>query len=289
MEPSDLPLPSALWAALLSRVPLPILQTLGVFLVHEAAYWLAYLPFYLLSLSASFDRYLLQPRSSPPSRASLRNCLAAVARTHVFLVLPVVAVTHPLLDLAGATSSVRALPTFARLAAQLVFFFVLEDALFYFGHRALHTPWMYRNIHAVHHTHSAPFGIAAEYAHPVEVVFLGLSTIIPPLLVAPHLFTLYVYMVLRAFQTVECHSGYDLPVSPRHWIPGYGGARFHDHHHRIHSGNLSSTFIWMDWIAGTDLAYRDWEIKELKKEAAGIKKPDIAPARTSRQQSCKAT
>lgn len=255
------------WGALVAAVPDYYLKTAGTFLAHEAAYWLCFLPFLAADCVPALARYRLQP-ARPMTRPALLNCLRSVLLTHLLLVAPIVAATHPLLDLMGTTADPAALPGVGVVAAQLVFFFVLEDCLFYFGHRALHTPWLYRNVHAVHHTHSAPFGAAAEYAHPAEVLFLGASTIVPPLLVGPHLFTLFCYLFLRGLQTVECHSGYDLPWSPNKWIPGYGGARFHDHHHRIHSGNLSSTFVWMDWLAGTDAAYRDWERKQAKKAAA---------------------
>lgn len=278
---ADLPGVARGWAALVSAVPDAALKVGGVFLVHELAYWAAYLPFALLDASPSFARYRLQP-AAPRGGAPAAACVARVLATHALLVAPIVAATHPLLAWAGTTADPAALPRAATVAAQLVFFFVLEDALFYFGHRALHTPWLYRRVHAVHHTHAAPFGAAAEYAHPAEVLFLGASTIVPPLLVGPHLFTLLCYLVLRAVQTVECHSGYDLPVSPRRWIPGYGGARFHDHHHRMHSGNLSSTFVWMDWLAGTDAGYRDWERKQARKQAladaAAAKKAEAAVA-----------
>jgi methylsterol monooxygenase len=33
----------------------------------------------------------------------------------------------------------------------------------------------------VHHTYSAPFGLAAEYAHPIEVLVLGAGTVLAPL------------------------------------------------------------------------------------------------------------
>jgi plant 4alpha-monomethylsterol monooxygenase len=255
------------WTALVTAVPDRHLKVAGTFLVHELAYWAAFVPFLLFDAVPALARYKLQPKR-PMTRAALAHCAATVLRTHIFLVAPIVAATHPLLDLMGTTSDPARLPPLQTVFAQLAFFFVLEDALFYFGHRALHTPYLYRKVHSVHHTHSAPFGVAAEYAHPAEVLFLGASTIVPPLLVGPHLFTLFCYLALRAFQTVECHSGYDLPWSPNKWIPGYGGARFHDHHHRIHSGNLSSTFVWMDWLAGTDAAYRDWERKQARNEAA---------------------
>jgi hypothetical protein len=69
------------------------------------------------------------------------------------------------------------------------------------------------------HEFSAPFGLAAEYAHPLEVLILGTGTIGGPLLMAMasqtifpqtslHIITVYIWIVLRLFQAVEAHSGY---------------------------------------------------------------------------------
>lgn len=65
---------------------------------------------------------------------------------------------------------------------QIALFFVLEDAWHYFAHRLLHHRLLYKHIHKLHHEFSAPFGLAAEYAHPIEVMVLGLGTVGSPLL-----------------------------------------------------------------------------------------------------------
>lgn len=245
------------WSLLVSSVPERTLKTLVTFFVHELFFWGSFLPFLLADRLRYFDRWRLQPDkvAGPPV---VTACFLRVALNHLCLVLPIIIVTHPVYDLLGSSHTVSTLPTLSTMLLQLAFFFVAEDIAFYWGHRALHTPWLYKNIHAVHHEHAAPFGIAAEYAHPAEVLFLGFATFIGPFLVGPHLLTLYAWLALRCMQTVECHSGYDFPWSVNRWFPLYGGAEFHDHHHRTFSGNYASTFIWVDWLMGTDKAYRGW-------------------------------
>ncbi|KAK4693637.1 hypothetical protein P7C71_g3798, partial [Lecanoromycetidae sp. Uapishka_2] len=58
---------------------------------------------------------------------------------------------------------------------QIAVFFVIEDTWHYWSHRALHWGPLYKNIHKIHHQYSAPFGMAAEYASPIEVMILGLG------------------------------------------------------------------------------------------------------------------
>ncbi|MCH88842.1 sterol 4-alpha-methyl-oxidase [Trifolium medium] len=113
--------------------------------------------------------------------------------------------------------------------------------------------------------YATPFGLTSEYAHPAEILFLGFATIFGPAITGPHLITLWLWMVLRVLETVEAHSGYHFPWSPSNFFPLYGGADFHDYHHRLlytKSGNYSSTFTYMDRIFGTDVGYR--KLKALK-------------------------
>jgi methylsterol monooxygenase len=81
------------------------------------------------------------------------------------------------------------------------------------AHQALHTGVLYKHIHKLHHKYSAPFGLAAEYAHPAEVFILGTGTIAGPILYCwytrnLHIFTVYVWITLRLFQAIDAHSGY---------------------------------------------------------------------------------
>ncbi|KAG9138415.1 hypothetical protein Leryth_021068 [Lithospermum erythrorhizon] len=151
------------------------------------------------------------------------------------------------------------------MSTQILFYFILEDFVFYWGHRFLHTKWLYKHVHSVHHEYATPFGLTSEYAHPAEILFLGFATIAGPAITGPHLITLWLWMVLRVIETVEAHCGYHFPWSLSNFLPLYGGADFHDYHHRLlytKSGNYSSTFVYMDWIFGTDKGYR--KLKALK-------------------------
>ena len=81
------------------------------------------------------------------------------------------------------------------------------------AHQALHTGILYKHIHKIHHKYSAPFGLAAEFAHPAEVFILGTGTLLGPLLYCYftqnlHIFTVYIWITLRLFQAIDAHSGY---------------------------------------------------------------------------------
>ena len=62
-------------------------------------------------------------------------------------------------------------PSWQTIAGQVALFFIFEDAFHFFAHQALHWGPLYKHIHKIHHKYSAPFGLAAEYAHPAEVLY----------------------------------------------------------------------------------------------------------------------
>ena len=113
-------------------------------------------------------------------------------------------------------------PPIQTMIFQIVLFFIYEDAWHYITHQMLHYGPLYRRIHKLHHRYSAPFGLAAEYAHPLEILILGGGTISGPILYAWaaktwfadhwagdfHILSMYTWIVLRLFQAVDAHSGY---------------------------------------------------------------------------------
>jgi sterol desaturase/sphingolipid hydroxylase (fatty acid hydroxylase superfamily) len=124
----------------------------------------------------------------------------------------------------------------------------------------LHLPSIYPRIHKIHHEFAAPTGLAAEYAHPVETFFTGVGTVLGPLLFARHLLSVWVFLFLRLWETVDDHSGYDLPWNVTKLIPFWAGSHHHDFHHRTatgqRAGNFASVFTVWDRVFGTDGDYR---------------------------------
>lgn len=144
------------------------------------------------------------------------------------------------------------------MAYQIAIFFVLEDAWHYWFHRALHTPMLYKKVHKLHHQYSAPFGLAAEYASPIEVAILAFGSVGVPVVFAAvtgnlHVLTMYTWIVLRLFQAIDAHSGYEFPWSLHHILPFWAGADHHDVHHEKFLGNYASSFRWWDACLGTSI------------------------------------
>ncbi|EFJ25588.1 hypothetical protein SELMODRAFT_173304 [Selaginella moellendorffii] len=249
------------------------LVTIGSFVLHEFVFFSFGLPYLFMEI-AGLRKYKIQNKVN--TYAAQVKCLVRLLFYHTCVNLPLMGASYPIFKYMGFTSKLP-LPSWKTVVFQILSYFILEDFIFYWGHRVLHTKWLYKHVHCVHHEYATPFGLTSEYAHPAEILFLGFATIFGPAITGPHLFTLWLWISLRVLETIEAHCGYDFPWSPSKFLPLYGGAEFHDYHHRLlytKSGNYSSTFTYMDWIFGTDIGYR--KLKALKEMGDEIPEPVVA-------------
>eukprot|EP01110_Echinostelium_bisporum_P009811 TRINITY_DN3417_c0_g1_i1.p1 TRINITY_DN3417_c0_g1~~TRINITY_DN3417_c0_g1_i1.p1 ORF type:complete len:278 (+),score=79.56 TRINITY_DN3417_c0_g1_i1:123-956(+) len=241
------------WRLLLDNFSEDTLITWGTLTVHEIFYVLMFIPFALADHIPGLEKYKVQPKKKntwPP----MWKCIKYLFFSHFVVQWSMMLLFRPVVLSLGLKAT-GDLPTWKELLPSVVLFYVIEDFYFYWVHRALHWGPFYKYIHKKHHDHQAPFGIAAEYAHPVETMVLGLGSLLGPMLLARHLLTVYVWLAFRIYQTLEAHSGYRFPWSITEYIPFWGGAHFHDFHHETFTGNYSSTFTYMDRLFGTDTAY----------------------------------
>lgn len=229
------------------------------FVLHEVVYFGRCLPWYILDKIPYFNKYKIQ-EAKMPSNEEQWECFKSVLTSHFLVEAIPIWFFHPLCQQIGILYSVP-FPSITEMAIQLAVFFVLEDAWHYWFHRGLHYGVFYKYIHKQHHRYAAPFGLAAEYAHPIEVALLGVGTVGIPIvwcLITKrlHLFTVCVWISLRLLQAVDSHSGYELPWSLHHLVPFWAGADHHDDHHRYFIGGYSSSFRWWDHFLQTEAGPR---------------------------------
>jgi 4-alpha-methyl-delta7-sterol-4alpha-methyl oxidase len=204
----------------------------------------------------SLRRFRIQ-RARPPADQKL--VLPSIGRWLVNnLVMTVVAVlTWPLLARTGLHAG--PLPPLWVALLSLVAFAYLDDVLFYAAHRTLHTPWLFRHVHAIHHRIRTPWAITGHYSHPLEYVITGSLALVGPALLGSHVGVLWAWIALRQWEAAEGHSGYDFPWSPTRLFPGSDGARHHDAHHAKVTGNYAGFFAHVDKLLGTlSRGYEPW-------------------------------
>eukprot|EP01012_Entosiphon_sulcatum_P044648 TRINITY_DN59435_c0_g1_i1.p1 TRINITY_DN59435_c0_g1~~TRINITY_DN59435_c0_g1_i1.p1 ORF type:complete len:269 (-),score=44.90 TRINITY_DN59435_c0_g1_i1:83-889(-) len=233
------------------------------FWAHVVGYLLLYLPWFIVERTPALQKYKIQPKRRPTPEMQL-HCLKGVLTQQFTGQLPLI-LGLPGLFLVMGHKYLDPLPEFTTIAWQCLVFLVLEDTWHYWNHRIIHSlPAVYQYVHKKHHEHHYPFGLTAEYASHSETLVLGLGTMMGPLIFKAHWVTMVIWMLVRDCETLDAHSGYDLPWSFHNWVPFWGGALYHDFHHSNFNGNYSATFTWWDKLCGTDGAFKQ-HIQKLKK------------------------
>ncbi|KAH7221827.1 fatty acid hydroxylase superfamily-domain-containing protein [Fusarium oxysporum] len=225
------------------------------FVLHELVYFGRCIPYMMMDYIPYFQQFRIQKQKVPTLKEQW-DCAAIVLISHFTAELPQIWFFHPVATYLGMDYGVPFPPVW-KMALQIAICFVMEDAWHYWFHRALHYGPLYKAIHKMHHTYSAPFGLAAEYASPIETALLGIGVVGCPVVLLAitgelHLFTMYTWIVLRLFQAIDSHSGYDFPWSLRHFLPVWAGAAHHDLHHEKFIGNYASSFRWWDYCLDTE-------------------------------------
>ncbi|KAI0618664.1 ERG3 Sterol desaturase [Pyrenophora tritici-repentis] len=226
------------------------------FVIHEALYYGRSLPWIIIDCIPFFNRYKIQQHKVPTAWEQTQ-CALLVLLSHFTVELPQIWLFHPMCQYFGLSTSVP-FPSVYKMAYQIAIFLVLEDTWHYWSHRAMHaSSFLYKNIHKIHHQYSAPFGLAAEYASPIEVMILGFGTVGVPIVFCAitkdlHILTMYVWIACRVFQAIDAHSGYEFPWSLHHFLPFWAGAEHHDVHHEKFIGNYASSFRWWDFVLDTE-------------------------------------
>jgi len=146
------------------------------------------------------------------------------------------------------------------LVSILVYLF-LHDSWFYWAHRWMHRPSVFKAAHAVHHASRPPTAWAAMSFHPWEAI--SGAILIPALMfiIPIHIGALGVVMLIATIMGVTNHMGWEM--FPRSWINGWFGRHFisashHEAHHRHYNCNYGLYFRFWDKLCGTDRGLANW-------------------------------
>lgn len=150
---------------------------------------------------------------------------------------------------------------------------VLNDAWFYFWHRLLHHPMLFRHVHAVHHRSVDVNPFSSYSFHWFEGMILG-GWVVPVILLVPiYLPMLGVLQVIGLANNVMSHLGYEflprwlLRVPLLRWI---NTSTFHNLHHTSFNGNYGLMFRFWDRLLGTELGnYESTFLGKYEKQDTG--------------------
>ena len=157
-------------------------------------------------------------------------------------------------------TDVHAYPLWYLPLSVLLYLFA-HDTWFYWTHRWMHRPAVFRRVHAVHHASRPPTAWAAMSFHPLEAIT---GAVVIPLLVFAipiHLAALGIVLAIMTFMGVTNHMGWE--VFPRVVWGGPLGAwlitaSHHQRHHDAYGCNFGLYFRFWDRLCGTDRGVGDF-------------------------------
>jgi ring-1,2-phenylacetyl-CoA epoxidase subunit PaaE len=133
----------------------------------------------------------------------------------------------------------------------------LDDTWFYWTHRALHTPKLYKRFHRTHHRSADPSPLTSFAFHPVEAIVINSGGVIIGLLLGVGAPVFVIFGWVSLFNNISGHLGHEW--APRFWhrIPLLGWktpSTHHNMHHEKVRGNYALYFTWWDRWMGTEFA-----------------------------------
>ena len=145
----------------------------------------------------------------------------------------------------------------AWLVLSLPLLVIWHDTYFYWTHCLLHTRWLLRRVHFVHHRSRHPSPFAAYAFHPVEALLNGLVMLLALLLVPLNGYVLVTFGILEMMRAAYSHATVEtMPRGfARHWFWGRFVTTTHHHlHHEAVRGNYALWFTWWDRWCATERA-----------------------------------
>ncbi len=134
---------------------------------------------------------------------------------------------------------------------------LVHDTYYYFAHRFMHHPRLFRHVHMLHHRFGNPTPFASYAFHPwealIEVAWFGPLVFLLPI----HPAAFGIYVVLLTLLNVVSHLGYEFyPALVARW---FITSTHHNMHHSGSRGHYMLYFNLWDRLLGTNMP--DYEAK----------------------------
>jgi sterol desaturase/sphingolipid hydroxylase (fatty acid hydroxylase superfamily) len=168
------------------------------------------------------------------------------------------------------------------LPVSVILYLAVQDTWFYWTHRWMHRPAVFRRVHAVHHASRPPTAWAAMAFHPFEAVMLAVVIPLLVFVIPIHVAVLGLVLAIMTVMGVTNHMGWEL--FPRFLWGGRLGAwlitaSHHQRHHDAYRCNYGLYFRFWDRVCGTDQGVGDFARSHRRRDrmdAAGGRQPGRA-------------
>jgi sterol desaturase/sphingolipid hydroxylase (fatty acid hydroxylase superfamily) len=146
------------------------------------------------------------------------------------------------------------------LPVSLIVFLFFHETYYYWLHRWMHLPAIFKIVHKVHHDSNIASPFTAFSFHPLEgllqAVFLPVMLMILPM----HYFVIIMILIIMTFSSVVNHLDIELyPAGSKSFIGKWIiGATHHSLHHKQFKYNYGLYFTFWDKLKKTESpAFRD--------------------------------
>jgi fatty acid hydroxylase domain-containing protein 2 len=195
-------------------------------------YWLLGGFYMFIDITLKLRRFKVQPGTNEPINVwRYIKAIALVLFNQIFVSIPMIYGGFYVAK--NRLPSARTLPTLQWITFEMIVLTLVREFTFYYSHRLLHTRFLYKTIHKMHHGWTSPMAITAAYCHPIEHIF---SNVLPIGLgigiMQSHILINWIWIGYSNLQTLTAHSGYHLPflMSPE----------AHDFHHAKYVVNFDN-------------------------------------------------
>jgi len=214
---------------------------------------IAFLIFYNL-FSDKFRLQKIQKRAAK-RKDFIREIVHSASSTLIFAIIAFLLLATPLRDYTQAYSEVGDYPIWW-IGASLALSLIIHDTYFYWMHRLMHHPKIYKHAHLVHHKSINPTPFASYSFHWLEAIGEGL-VLVPLLFLLPmHDLTVLLFTASSFVINVYGHLGYEIMpkfVRKTAIFSIINTSTHHNLHHSRFNGNYGLYFRFWDRIMGTEI------------------------------------
>lgn len=216
--------------------------------IIEAAGWLVWYKLYGDKIA-----YKKIQLSYPARKEYVREIFYSFIAAIIFAIVPMAVLLTPVRHYTLFYTNIH---QYGMLYFWLIFpvTIIIHDAYFYWIHRLLHRPLLFRRLHFLHHKSCNPTPWSTFSFHPLESFMqAGIMVLIVMIIPVTKWHLLFENVVMLGF-SVCGHGGWE--IYPKGFLKTWGGKWFntavgHNQHHEHVKGNYGLYFLWWDKWMGT--------------------------------------
>lgn len=236
---------------------------------------IAYLVFYVWKRRAWLHRKI--QRRFPKKADYWREVGYSAVTSLIFAIMVYLVLGTPLRAYTQFYSDIQQY-SLAWLTLSIVLTIFIHDAYFYWIHRLMHHPKIYRWAHHTHHISVNPSPWAAFAFHPIEALLEALIIPILLFMMPLHPVAFLGFVTFMLLFNVYGHLGYELFPKSLYEHPlgrWLNSSVYHNLHHEKFRGNYSLYFTIWDRLCGTLRADSVEGVAQVQETIQAVKTGDL--------------